>query len=214
MPEEIEKMCAAGPPLLKEWGLVFAGKTLAIKDSVAFIAMDKGLNQSSPTEDAIMIVLVALKVVITAEFPNLTQLPDPRATDGDDAVKQVRAMSKSAVNMLHMLAWEQKPYTVQTALSAAGLGDVNARDEAEVRNKKEKAGAHASTMRGDCAAIYHLVLDPRTYCKAETYGKVREALICATSRRVCPSWGRRSWRACRRWTRNSSCRWPRGATGR
>ena len=66
MPEEIEKMCAAGPPLLKEWGLVFAGKTLAIKDSVAFIAMDKGLNQSSPTEDAIMIVLVALKVVITA----------------------------------------------------------------------------------------------------------------------------------------------------
>ena len=173
---EIEKLCAAGPARLKEWGAIFVNE-MGVEDSVMFLATHKGLGVDPPTEDAITTLLISMRSIITAAaYPGLTLLEDPNLSTGTPEEKRNRATARAAMTFLHTLAYGQKPHCVQKTLALSGLGDTNAREEAEARNKKEKAGALASEMRKETAARYHMSFDPRNAPKPEVYVRVREAL--------------------------------------
>lgn len=176
---EIERLCEAegNPPLLQEWGAPL--RTMGVMNSVGFLSQHEGLRTEVPTAEGVTSMLISLRAIIGAQFQSLTQLIDAGSDAGADspAAGVLRAQARAAMVMLHMLAVQQKTHCVNDQLASTGLGDSEARLEAESRRKKENASRAAATMRDAMTAVYNKPYDPELWVDALLYVTMREGFM-------------------------------------
>ena len=184
---EIERLCEAegNPPLLQEWGAPL--RTLGVMNSVGFLSQHEGLRTEVPTAEGVISILISLRAIIGAQFPSLTQLIDAGSDAGADTPEAgtLRAQARASMVMLHMLAVQQKTHCVNDQLASTGLGDSEARLEAESRRKKENASRAAATMRDAMTAAYNKPYTTQSSgwrpCCTSRCGRASWRRSCATS---------------------------------
>jgi len=171
---EIEQLCESDgtPDLVKEWGPVFV--RLGITNSVMFVSQHEGLGQEQPTAPGITSMLITLRTAIAAYYASLTPLVDAAANTPGEG--EMRGRQRAGMVYLHMLCYLQRPHCIAKQLASSGLGDVDARQEAEARKRKENASKLAAEMRDQTVLLYNKPIDTSLWAEAALYVTVREGL--------------------------------------
>lgn len=93
--------------------------------------------------------------------------PDPSGTEASEQGKRVDAYL-AAYRWLHLMVSRQKAHSASNALTAVGLGDLAALEEAEAKQQTANAAKHMAEMLKDLRILYHKDVCPTMRCDPKT----------------------------------------------
>ena len=159
---EVRTICEgdASPAAIKGWYEAFEGSGL---DTVMkLISAHEGLMSTIASPDAIKFLVNVVRAYAQANSATITYtLPeDPMATDGDAAVIAARGLAMAGARWLHMIALKQASHSVDDTLASNGLGDAQAREDAEDKRAKANADKKYAAMISLVEGHYNKQIDP------------------------------------------------------
>ena len=159
---EVRTICEgdASPASIKGWYEAFEGSGL---DTVMkLISAHEGLMSAIATPDAIKFLVTVVRAYGQANSAtiNYTLPEDPMATDGNAGVIAARGLAMAGARWLHMIALKQSTHSVDDTLASNGLGDAQAREDAEDKRAKANADKKYAAMISLVEGHYNKQIDP------------------------------------------------------
>ena len=173
MPTEIMTICSSdgAPTELKSMGPIF--DYLKLTTALLVASMHEGLQGENSTMQGLTFLAATMHAAIKKvnseggiDGQTFTVPPDPSSTE--DGGKGKRASYLAAYRWLHMMVALQKTHSAGNALTAVGLGDLAAREEAEAKQQTANAAKHMAEMLKELRDLYHKDVCPTMRCDPKT----------------------------------------------